>query len=36
MQYNHQPIKIAKKGKEVGVKVNDRVREGDQVFEEKR
>lgn len=35
MQYNHQPIKIAKKGKEVGVKVNDRVREGDQVFEEK-
>jgi len=32
MQYNHQPIKIAKKGKEVGIKVKDMVREGDKVL----
>ncbi len=32
MQYNHQPIKTAKKGKEVGIKVGKRVREGDGVY----
>lgn len=32
MQYNHQPIKEAKKGQEVGIKVNEKVREGDEVF----
>ncbi|MCL4405470.1 MAG: hypothetical protein M1361_00285 [Patescibacteria group bacterium] len=34
MQYNHQPITKAPKGKQVGIKVRDRVREGDEVFEE--
>lgn len=34
MQYDHKPITRAKKGKEVGIKVKDRVREGDKVFEE--
>ncbi len=34
MQYDHKAVESAKKGKEVGVKVKDRVREGDQVFEE--
>lgn len=34
MQYNHKPIVKSKKGKEVGIKVKDRVREGDSVFEE--
>jgi putative protease len=34
MQYNHKPITKSKKGKEVGIKVKDRVREGDKVFEE--
>lgn len=33
IQYDHKPVKVAKKGKEVGVKVKDRVREGDKVFE---
>ncbi len=32
MQLNHAPITIAKKGAEVGVKVSDRVREGDGVY----
>lgn len=32
MQYNHQPIREAKKGQEVGIKVNEKVREGDEVF----
>lgn len=32
MQYEHQPIKKAAKGKEVGIKVSKRVREGDEVF----
>ncbi len=35
MQYNHKPIAIAPKGKEVGIKVRDKVREGDEVFEVK-
>jgi putative protease len=32
MQYDHQNIESAKKGQEVGIKVGDKVREGDQVF----
>ncbi len=31
MQFEHEAIKIAKKGKSVGVKVNKKVREGDEV-----
>ncbi len=33
MQYNHQDIAEAKKGQEVGIKVGDKVREGDHVYE---
>lgn len=33
MQYDHKPIQTAKKGQEVGIKVGDKVREGDEVFE---
>jgi len=32
MQYDHKEIDTAPKGKEVGIKVNDKVREGDKVF----
>lgn len=32
MQYDHKPIDAAPKGKEVGVKVSQKVREGDEVF----
>jgi len=32
MQYDHKEIAVAPKGKEVGIKVNKRVREGDEVF----
>ena len=32
MQYDHQMIDTAKKGQEVGIKVGDKVREGDQVY----
>lgn len=32
MQYDHKPIAVAPKGKEIGVKVGKRVREGDSVF----
>ncbi len=32
MQVEHGDIKNAKKGDEVGVKVNDKVREGDEVY----
>ncbi len=35
MQYDHEAIESAKKGQEVGVKVKDKVREGDEVFFEK-
>lgn len=31
MQYNHQPIAAAPKGKQIGIKVKKRVREGDLV-----
>ena len=33
MQYDHKPIATAKKGQEVGIKVKDKVREGDEVYE---
>jgi putative protease len=32
MQYNHKDIEEAKKGQEVGIKVGDKVREGDEVY----
>lgn len=32
MQYDHKPVATAPKGKQVGVKVRSRVREGDQVY----
>ncbi|NIT03794.1 translation elongation factor-like protein [Candidatus Saccharibacteria bacterium] len=32
MQIDHKDIESAKKGDEIGVKVNERVREGDDVF----
>ena len=33
MQYDHQDIAEAKKGQEVGIKVGEKVREGDKVYE---
>jgi putative protease len=33
MQYDHKDISEAKKGQEVGIKVSEKVREGDQVFQ---
>ena len=33
MQYDHKDIPKAPKGKEIGVKVRDKVRDGDEVFE---
>ncbi len=35
MQFDHSDIAEAKPGQEVGIRVSDRVREGDQVFLEK-
>ena len=32
MQYDHQDIKSAKKNQEVGIKVKEKVREGDKVY----
>jgi putative protease len=32
MQYEHKSIEEGEKGQEVGVKVKDKVREGDEVF----
>ena len=32
MQFDHAPITVAKKGKEVGIKVGKKVREGDEIF----
>jgi hypothetical protein len=32
MQYDHKPIATAPKGKQIGIKVGKRVREGDEVF----
>ena len=31
MQYNHAPVMVAPKGKQIGIKVPKRVREGDKV-----
>ncbi|MCR4261137.1 MAG: translation elongation factor-like protein, partial [Candidatus Colwellbacteria bacterium] len=33
MQFDHKELKEAKKGKEVGVRVKDKVRAGDEVYE---
>ena len=33
IQFDHKELKEAKKGKEVGVKVKDKVRAGDEVYE---
>ncbi|MDP3974921.1 MAG: hypothetical protein Q8P88_01380 [Candidatus Jorgensenbacteria bacterium] len=33
MQYDHKDITEAKKGQEVGIKVGEKVREGDKVYE---
>jgi putative protease len=32
MQYNHEDIKSAKKNQEVGIKIDQKVREGDEVY----
>lgn len=32
MQFDHQPVDSAEAGKEVGLKVNDKVRDGDGMF----
>lgn len=32
MQFDHQEIQEAKKGKEIGLKVEEKVKEGDKVF----
>jgi putative protease len=32
IQYNHKDIETAKKGQEVGIKVSEKVREGDKVY----
>ena len=33
MQYDHKDVSSAKKGQEIGIKVSDKVREGDEVLE---
>ncbi|MBI5732688.1 hypothetical protein HY967_01880 [Candidatus Jorgensenbacteria bacterium] len=33
MQYDHKDISSAKKGQEVGIKVGDKVREGDEIYD---
>lgn len=32
MEFDHKAVKAVKKGQEVGIKVDEKVREGDQVF----
>ena len=32
MQFDHKPVAGAKKGQEVGIKVGDKVREGDHIY----
>ncbi len=32
MQLNHKDIEVAEKGQSIGIKVEDRVREGDKVY----
>jgi hypothetical protein len=34
MQLDHEAVKVAPKGKQIGVKIKKRVREGDQVYAE--
>lgn len=33
MQYEHKAVDTAKKGQQVGIKVGDKVRQGDEVYE---
>ncbi|MEY4731467.1 MAG: hypothetical protein RL681_413 [Candidatus Parcubacteria bacterium] len=33
MQFDHKPIAVAPKGKQIGIKLGKRVREGDAVYE---
>lgn len=33
MQYDHKEIKAAKKGQDLGIKVKEKTREGDKVYE---
>lgn len=33
MQFDHKDIESAKKGQEIGIKVDEKVKEGDQVYE---
>jgi hypothetical protein len=35
IQFDHQPISVAKPNKQVGIKVGKRVREGDEIFVDK-
>lgn len=35
LQYEHEQIKVSKKGQSLGLKVSKRVREGDEIFVEK-
>lgn len=32
IQINHQPVQHAKKGDDVGIKINERVRRGDKIY----
>ncbi|MCP6720089.1 MAG: translation elongation factor-like protein [Patescibacteria group bacterium] len=32
IQYDHKDVELAKKNQEVGIKVNDKVRDGDKVY----
>jgi hypothetical protein len=32
MQFDHEPVALAKKGKQIGIKLKKRVREGDLVY----
>lgn len=32
MQFDHKDIEVAKKGQEIGIKVDEKVREGDEIF----
>lgn len=33
MQFDHEPVSVAKKGQQVGIKVSKKVHEGDSVYE---
>ncbi len=35
MQFDHEPVRLAKKGQQVGIKVKKRVREGDLIYKNK-